>query len=538
LRPDLVVPVPSDVSALAVRAQSRGSVARCLDTLDEFTLHILDAARLSRSPETALTSVDAIVALAEGADPGDVCVAVDRLRARFLLHGPETALQVTSAVDEVTSPYPAGLGRPADYLDAQAAALCADRAKLRRTIMAAPPGARAVLDRLAAGPPVGALNTASMTEPVRWLVDHHILVPVSEAGRAPRPDGELVELPREVGLLLRRDTGPLGALRPFPPTPDSPVRDVKTVDSAGAGQVMEVVRNTETLLEALAAEPAAVLKTGGMGVRDLKRLARAASLDEPSTALLIEVAYAAGLLGEADFYLPTSSYDLWRALRIAQRWEALARSWLVMTRQPGLIGQRDDRDRPINTLAPDVERAGAPQARREVLVALTDLPPGTAPTADAVLGLLAWQSPRRARGREAAHRDTLAGAATLGVTALGAITSYARLLFDGAEPADIDPLGVRPAGERVPGPSGAARMLDALLPAFSCRPTCPSSCRGRPSPSSPPSWTSSPSRSRPAAPACTGSPRPVCGALSTSATAPVTCTRCSGAVRERQFHKR
>ena len=31
LRPDLVVPVPSDISALAVRAQSRGSVARCLD---------------------------------------------------------------------------------------------------------------------------------------------------------------------------------------------------------------------------------------------------------------------------------------------------------------------------------------------------------------------------------------------------------------------------------------------------------------------------------------------------------------------------
>ena len=28
LRPDLVVPVPSDISALAARAQARGSVAR------------------------------------------------------------------------------------------------------------------------------------------------------------------------------------------------------------------------------------------------------------------------------------------------------------------------------------------------------------------------------------------------------------------------------------------------------------------------------------------------------------------------------
>src|SRR4029453_12981672 len=119
-----------------------------------------------------------------------------------------------------------------------------------------------------------------------------ILVPVSEAGRAPRADGELVELPREVGLLLRRDTGPLGVLRPYPPMPESPVRDVKSVDSAGAGQALELVRNVEALLEALAADPAPVLKTGGLGVRDLKRLARSTTLDEGSAALFLEVAYA------------------------------------------------------------------------------------------------------------------------------------------------------------------------------------------------------------------------------------------------------
>jgi hypothetical protein len=53
LRPDLVVPVPADVSALAVRAQSRGSVVRCLDGLDEFTLQILDAASLTRAEDSA-----------------------------------------------------------------------------------------------------------------------------------------------------------------------------------------------------------------------------------------------------------------------------------------------------------------------------------------------------------------------------------------------------------------------------------------------------------------------------------------------------
>ena len=477
LRPDLVVPVPADISALAVRAQSRGSVSRCLDALDEFTLQILDAARLSRGEETALTSVDAIVDLAGGFAPDDVRVAIDRLRVRFLLHGPEEALQVAGAVDEVTSPYPAGLGRPADYLDPQAAALCADRAKLRRTVLAAPPGARAVLDRLAAGPPIGALTREAVAEPVRWLVEQHILVPVSEAGRAPRPDGELVELPREVGTLLRRETGPLGVLRPFPPIPEGTRREPKSVDSAGAGQVMEAVRHTEALLEALATDPAPVLRAGGLGVRDLRRLARAAGTEEPVAALLLEIAYAAGLLGEADangssrsvtvsragaaldeIFLPTQAYDLWRALSIARRWHTLVRAWLAMTRQPGLVGGRDDRDRPINVLAPEAERAGAPLARREALLVLSDLEPGTAPSSDQVLELLAWQAPRRARGREAAHRDALGGAALLGVTALGAITSYGRPLLIVLGDDESDPLGVQP-------PHDTVRALDALLPA-------------------------------------------------------------------------
>ena len=402
------------------------------------------------------------------------------------------------AVDEVTSPYPAGLGRPADYLDQRSATLTADRARLRRTVLAAPPGARAVLDRLAAGPPVGSLNGNVATEPVRWLVDNHVLVPISEAGRHPSADGELVELPREVGLLLRRDAGPLGTLRPYPPAPTEPVRDPKAIDSAGAGQALEAVRTTEALLEAVTDEPAPVLRTGGLGVRDLRRLARAVGVDETNAALLLEVAYAAGLLGDAnrsggtvsratgpadEIFLPTGAYDLWRGLSIARRWEALARAWLVMTRQPGLVGQRDDRDRPINALSPEAGRAGAPTARREALVALAGLAPGVAPAVEDVLGLLAWQSPRRARGREAAHRDALASAAALGVTGLGALTSYARPLLDEAEPNDTDPLGIRPltgfsAPSGGPGagsrhslgaaqspPSDVVRTLDALLPA-------------------------------------------------------------------------
>ncbi|PWU55129.1 hypothetical protein DLE60_28725, partial [Micromonospora globispora] len=156
LRPDLVVPVPADISALAIRAQSRVSVARALDGLDQFTLQILDAARLTRDPQEDGTATEAILAMATAGPhppaPTAVRGAVNKLRALFLLYGPEHDLHVVAGVDEV-SPYPAGLGRPAAELDPRTAVLCADPAKLRRTLLAAPPSARAILDRLAAGPP-------------------------------------------------------------------------------------------------------------------------------------------------------------------------------------------------------------------------------------------------------------------------------------------------------------------------------------------------------------------------------------------------
>ena len=472
LRPDLVVPVPSDLTALATRAQSRLSAARALDGLDRFTLEVLDAVRLSRSADTGETGTEAVLTLTAqgGADPDRVRAALARVRGLALVYGPDQALQVAGGVDEVCSPYPAGLGRPAADLDATAAGLVADAARLRRTVLTAPPAARAVLDRLAAGPPVGTVNGSASADngtesPVRWLIAHHLLVPMGD---------DAVELPREVALLLRRDCGPLGALHPGPPSPQTAAREPVAADRAGAGQAMEVVRNVEALAEALTGEPAPVLRAGGLGVRELRRLARTTGLTEPVAGLLLEVAYAAGLIAEGGddsgdpVYLPTVRYDGWRVVPIAERWARLARAWVLLPRLPGLIGQRDDRDRLLAALSGDLDRAGAPAQRRAALAVLAALPPGAAPTADDVRAVLAWRSPRRVgrAGAAGGYDAALGEAAALGLTGLGALTGYGRLLLDEVETAvradpDDDPLGVSAPD---PSSSTAVAALDKLLP--------------------------------------------------------------------------
>lgn len=524
-RPDLVTPPPTDVSALAARAQSRVSVARALDGLDQFTLEILDTCRLARDPtrdDTASTS--AILALISPAYVAPARAALDRLRELMIVYGADEALHVVPAVDEVTSPYPAGLGRPAAVLDPAAGALAADPAALRRALLAVPPPGRAVLDRLAAGPPIGTVSPEVIKDAdttVGSLVDRHLLVPVAD---------DTVELPQEAALALRRDAV-VGQLHPFPPTGSGASRGTKVVDNAGVGQVIETVRHAEDILAELAADPAPVLRTGGLGVRDVRRVARAAGITESAATLLIEVTAAAGLLGETEGaasgaagtarFLPTAAYDAWVEASTARRWIRLARAWLMMTRQPGLTGQRlpaagtpgtnASAQRPAadaagmtvvatngggpaaagsasfggngraaakglpNVLGPEVERAAAPRLRAAVLELLAAAPPGGTPTEDDVLASLHWRSPRRSPWQPGTAdpaaadpiRWILAEAGQLGIAALGGLTGYGRKLFDevaadATRDPDDDPLGL--SASDATGPSAAVAELDKLLP--------------------------------------------------------------------------
>ena len=132
-------------------------------------------------------------------------------------------------------------------------------------------------------------------------------------------------------------------------------------------------------------------------------------------------------------WLPTDQFDSWVQRSAAERWVSLVRVWLESPRMPGLVGQRDPADKAWNALAPELAAVHMPESRRMTLAALAALEPGEVPAAGtgtpSLVTLLAWQRPRRPRLRAEQVLWTVTEAGSLGVTGLGGLASYARLLL-------------------------------------------------------------------------------------------------------------
>ncbi|HEY6795602.1 MAG TPA: helicase-associated domain-containing protein, partial [Kineosporiaceae bacterium] len=265
-----------------------------------------------------------------------------------------------------------------------------------------------------------------------------------------------VVLPREIGLALR---GGRVHRRPDVTAPElvTTPRPARTVATTAAGAAAEAVRLVERLGELWGDTPPPVLRSGGLGVRELRRTALALAVDDATAARVVELAGIAGLIaddGELEpRWTPTPGYDVWSAGTTGQRWSALCQPWLETTRCPALVGTKDARGAVRTCLGGDLDRAAAPSVRRWVLAKVAEHP-GAAVDPESLVALLDWTSPRLAgRARDALVRWALVEAAWLGVTGAGAPAPTALPLLPAG--------GGGTAGD--PG-AAAADALDAALP--------------------------------------------------------------------------
>ncbi|MEU3458423.1 helicase-associated domain-containing protein [Streptomyces sp. NPDC006733] len=495
-RPDLLSPVPNDLTQLATRAATRASVVRALERLDRFTLQTAEA--LAVMPDggpyavlRALMTGDA----GDSATAGALPKALESLRAQGLVWGGEDRLRLVRTARDLLAPSasvpsPTGLGPsvaeatsgmsparlqeiladvglPATHDPMSAvtalAGLFSDRKRMKKLLATAPEGATGALGKLAWGPPYGEVGDATVpvraataATPVQWLLARGLLLPAGQHN---------VVLPREAALHLRAGRAHR-TVEPAPPAVTPVEHAPQAVDGTAAGQAFNAVRTVEELLKAWQTGGPAVMRAGGISVRDLKRIATELDVSETMAAFWLELAYAAGLLasdGELDeAYAPTPASDDWLRLPAQERWTALAGAWLSATRTAGLVGSRDAKGRALSALGPELDRSLAPEVRRRVLELLAALPEGASAAPAELLERLRWDRPLRGgAGTDALRAEllrwTVTEAELLGLTGRGALAGHARPLVG---PAPAAGRGRR--GGTTPDAEAAARLAPLL----------------------------------------------------------------------------
>ncbi|MFE7119851.1 helicase-associated domain-containing protein, partial [Streptomyces sp. NPDC057654] len=265
---------------------------------------------------------------------------------------------------------------------------------------------------------------------------------------APAEDGRIVVPPRVPQLIGALGLGDFARHAPRP-APDALTRtDPAVVAGETQAAASALSAAVDRLLAALAAQPAALRKSGGLAVRETKRLAKAAGTGEGHARLLLDTAEAAGLIALSrdrggTTALPTAAYDEWMARPAGERLAPVLTAWAELHGIPTLGAPGE----PPATLVRGHDRYAAP-LRRALLEALAALPEGTGaavppPSADApdalqplheLIQTADWYRPLAVSGQPMAERraaHTLSEAAFLGVVAHGALSPLGRALLAG-----------------------------------------------------------------------------------------------------------
>ncbi|WP_328546563.1 helicase-associated domain-containing protein [Streptomyces platensis] len=290
---------------------------------------------------------------------------------------------------------------------------------------------------------------------------------------APTEDGAIVVPPRTPQLLAAHDPGPLlaDAPRPTPDGPDDPAAPAASVPPTSLHDESRAAAATlaatlDRLLASLATQPAALRKSGGLAVREIKRLAKAAGATEPHTRLLLDLALAADLIAltrtpSGITALPTGAYDDWLArppgARLAPVLAAWSGLWDIPTHTPfgetpTALVRGHDRHAPALRHALLAALAAVPYGAGAPLPSLPFTEPpeqeaGSPTPWNALLRAADWHRPlavthQPMAGERAAH--TLHEAAYLGIVAHGTLTPLGRALL--TDPRSLD----RPLADLLP----------------------------------------------------------------------------------------
>jgi len=400
-RPDLLSPVPGDISALAARASSMPSLMRARDSLNKFQFDILTAACSLKDPFTAL---ELLRITDKAAKP-----VINHLQERGLIYADGEKFRIPSNVRTLIGEHPAGLG-PHSLI------------KLDFDLLeSAPKGAIELLNKMVWGPPRGQVtDVRKANATIKWLLENGFLVAF---------DSQTLYLPREVGMHLRGGKIFKELVKDAPPITGS-TRKQKAVDLAAIANISTFLRWAEELAHNWSDEPPTALRSGGLGVRDLKRTAEHLGIDENCAAFVAEVLFLGGLItiDTDDSILPTNAFDLWLTKSAEDRWHTLVSLWLDTSRVAGLIGKGESKS--VAALGPELDRAGIAQLKKAVLNHLTQNPEMD-PDINSLDARLKFDMPVRANTEYLAW--ILRESEWLGITGQGSFSSFGSALIEGKE---------------------------------------------------------------------------------------------------------
>ncbi|MET0415841.1 MAG: helicase-associated domain-containing protein [Actinoplanes sp.] len=346
-----IEPAPRTTEHLAERLLLPGSMAGACGLL---TLPQLQVAEAAAALGDGCTPVRLAALLGVSEDDPDLTAALSRLTALVLLWPRDGRL--AAAHLDVIWPSPLDLGSSAaalfvdrgvnelrnlakiygipakgrgkDELIAALAGWLAEPEHVLRLAVEAPAEVRTQLDAFARRPvsPFGRSGVmfGSPGPVLPWAVDRGLLVD-SMWG--------VSEMPREVAFALREDVKAPFSPRP-PVTPLSPVESA-AVEREAAAAATETLAAITAVVEAMSGDPVPLLRTGGLGVRELRRITKLSKQDEDRVRLTIELLAAGGLVEAPEAGLiPSTVYDEFAAAEPADQLLRVIEDWLSMPASP------------------------------------------------------------------------------------------------------------------------------------------------------------------------------------------------------------